>query len=212
MNVILLSMRRCGMSWVGEILSQIHKTFYGKELTINYEEDRSLVSRNLIKGWTGVYEIDPKVLLNLGYDKILIIKRDLETMKEAHAFYHGYQEMYGSLEDMKKDRSSFFERIELAHKLLYDQNLNDPRILIISLEDLNNYSYSTFNEIIDFLEFNLSFIQKIKFFIRVMRNKIKPFIIPINPTDRNWNIYSTILPKGYELCERLEYLEKISCI
>jgi len=197
------------MSWVGEIISQIHKTFYGTSLDIIYESPRGLTSRNLLKGWHGVYEIDPKVLLNLGYDKILIIKRDLDKIKEAHAFYHGYMEIYGSLENMEKERPAFFERIELAHKLLYDQNLNDPRIFIVNLEDLNNYTYSTFKEIIEFLDFKLSLKQKIKLFIRILRNKINPFVIPINPKERNWNIYSTLLPKGQELCERLKYLEKI---
>ena len=163
MNVILLSTQRCGMSWVGKIISQIHKCFYGKELKIVYEHNRSLVSLNLIKGWTGVYEIDPKVLLNLGYDKILIIKRDLESMKEAHALYHGYMELYDSYENMKKERPAFFERIELVYKLLYEQEeiKNNPKVLIVSLEDLNNYTYSTFNEITEFLEFKLSFKQKI---------------------------------------------------
>ncbi|KKK95589.1 hypothetical protein LCGC14_2671290, partial [marine sediment metagenome] len=85
----------------------------------------------------------------------------------------------------------------------------DKRILIVNLEDLNNYTHATFNDIIEFLEFKLSFIQKIRFFLRVLRNKIMPFVIATNPTERNWNIYSASLPKGQELCNRLKYLKKI---
>jgi len=214
MNVVLLSMQRCGMSWVGSVISLIHKRFYGKELEINYEQNRSLVSHNLLKGWTGVYEIDPKVLLDLGYDKILIIKRELESMKKAHAHYHGYQEIYETYKNMLEERPAFFERIELAHKLLYDQEeiKNNPKVLIVKLEDLNNYTYSTFGEIIDFLEFKLSFIQKLKLFKNIIKNKIKPFVIAVNPTERSWNIYSTLLPKNHELCNRLKYLKKIELI
>lgn len=209
MNVIILSMQRCGISWIFEAISQVHERLFGKLLTINYEKERSIVSHNLLEGYTGVYDLDPKILLDLGYDKILIIKRDLETMKEVHAHYQGYMEQYGSLEQMKIERPAFFERIELQYNLIYNQDLNDKRILIVNLEDLNNYAYSSFNEIIEFLEFKLSFIQKIRFFLRVLKNKIKPFIIPINPPDRNWNIHSAMLPRGQELCQRLQYLKKI---
>ena len=210
MNIILLSTKRCGMSWIGSVISQIYERLYGTPLEINYENDRVLISKNLVSGWHGVYDIDPKILLDLGYDKILIIKRELETLKEAHALYNGYLEIYDSLEKMKEERPAFFEKIELYYKLLYEQEdvINDPRVLLISLEDLNNYSYSTFNEIIEFLDFKLSFKQKIKLFLRIMKNKIYPFIIPINPTNRNWELYSTLLPKGYELCKRLVFLKK----
>ncbi len=209
MNVIFLSMGRCGVSWVGETISQIHERLFGKPLDIKYENDRAKISNNLVEGWHSVYNIDPKILLDLGYDRIFIIKRELETMKKVHAHYHGYMELYGNLENMKHDRPGFFEKIELYHKLLYGQNLNDPRVLIVNLEDLNNYTYASFNEIIKFLEFKLSFIQKIKLFLRVLRDKIRPFVIATNPTERNWNIYSASLPKGQELCKRLKYLNKI---
>lgn len=211
MNVVILSMSRCGISWIGETLSQIHERLFGKSLIINYERDRAKVSHNLLEGWTGVYNIDPKILLNLGYNKILIIKRELETMKKVHAHYQGYMENYGTLDIMKKERPAFFEVIELYHKLLYEQEeiKNNPKVLIISLENLNNYTYATFNEIIEFLDWKLSFIQKIKLFSRVLKDKIRPFVIATNPKERNWNIYSASLPKGHKLCNRLQYLEKI---
>ncbi len=207
-NVIFLSMKRCGVSWVGDTIKLVYRNLYGKELKIHYENDRDLISRNLVKGWNGAYNLDPKILLNLGYDKIIIIKRSLEIMKEVHAHYHGYKEIYGTLEKMKEKRPAFFEVIELYYKLIYEQNIDDPRILIVDLEDLNIYTHSSFQEIIEFLDFRLSFIQKIKFFFRLMRNKIKTFIIPVNP-ERNWNIYSALLPKNHELCRRLEYLKKL---
>lgn len=211
-NVIILSMRRCGVSWVMETISQIHKRLFGKPLRIIYEKNRALISNNLIKGYTGVYDIDPKVLLDLGYDKILIIKRKLETIKYAHAKYHGYQELYETYESMLLERPAFFEKIELYHKLLYEQKevINNPKVLFISLENLNNYTHSTFNEIIDFLEFKMNIIQKIKFFLQVLRNKVQPLVIATNPTERDWDIYSALLPKGHKLCNRLEFLKKIN--
>ena len=118
MNVIFLSMARCGVSWVGETIAQIYFRLYGKPLEINYENDRTEISKSLVEGWHSIQNVDPKVLLDLGYDKILIIKRELETMKEVHAHYHGYMELYGNLENMKHDRPGFFEKIELYHKLM----------------------------------------------------------------------------------------------
>jgi hypothetical protein len=211
MNVVFLSMPRCGISWVGDVIKHIYERLYGKPLEINYENDRVLISRTLVKGWHSVYDIDPKVLINLGYDKIIIVKRELEAMKEAHAFYQGYMENYGTLENMKKERPGFFERLELYYKLIYEQNevINHPNVLIVNLEDLNDYTYATFNEIIKFLNFKLSFIQKLRLFSRVLKNKIMPFVVPVNPSERNWNINSAMLPKGQELCLRLQYLKKI---
>ena len=102
-------------------------------------------------------------------------------------------------------------KIELYHSLLYDQEeiKNNPKVLIVSLEDLNNYTYSTFNEIIEFFNFKLSFRQKLGLFSRVLKDTIKPFVVATNPKERNWNIYSALLPKGHEVCERLQFLKKI---
>jgi len=210
MNVIILSMKRCGISWLGDIIKDIYMRLYNKELKINYENDRIETTHTLLKGWNHVCDVDPKVLLQLGYDKVLIVKRDLETMKLAHAKFHGYLESYKSYEAMQQEREGFFQRIEMTHKLLYDQELNDPRVLIVRLEDLNNYTYATFTEIIEFLEFKLTFKQKIKFFLRVLKNKIKPFVIACNPTERNWDVFSALLSKGTDLCNRLQYIEKIT--
>jgi len=211
MNVIFVSMARCGVSWIGETISLIHERLYGKLLNINYENDRGLLSHVITDGWNSIYDVDPKILLELGYDKIIIVKRDLETMKEAHAYYQGYLENYGTLERMKEERPAFFERIELQYKLLYEQDdvNNNPKVLLVSLEDLNNYTHSTFAEIITFLDFKLSFIQKVKLFLRVLKDTIRPLVIAVKPENRNWNIYSANLPKGQELCVRLQYLKKI---
>ena len=51
MNVIILSMARCGVSWVGNTLSLIHEAYYGKPLDIDYEFSPRLLSTRLVKGW-----------------------------------------------------------------------------------------------------------------------------------------------------------------
>jgi hypothetical protein len=209
MNVVILSMWRCGISWIGDTIKEIYRRMYGKELKINYENNRPLISHNLVEGWHNVYDIDPKVLLALGYDKVLVIKRELETMELEHAKYKGYLEQYDSYEDMKVIRPAFFERIRLQYDLIYNQDIEDKRMKIISLEDLNHYAHAYFNEIMEFFEFKMNLWQKIKFFLRVLRNKVKPFVIPVNVPNRNWSVYSGILPKGTELCNRLKYMNKI---
>ena len=65
MNVVILSMQRCGMSWVGGVISLIHERLYGEPLHINYENNRVAVSNRLVEGWSGFYNIDPTILLRL---------------------------------------------------------------------------------------------------------------------------------------------------
>jgi len=202
-------MPRCGCSWVMETLKKIYKIMHGKDLRVHYEVNRSLASNHLLSGINVVYDIDPKILLNLGYDKILIIKRDKENLEKSMAIYHGYQENYGTLENMKIERPGFFQKFDLLYDLIYNQNINDSRILIVSLEDLNNHVHEMFNKIIDFLEFKMTFRQKMRLFYHFIRNKIKPLVIPVHPPERDFEIYSTILSKEQKLCNRLQYLQKI---
>ena len=212
MNVVILSMGRCGISWAMDTIKKIYSRLYGKELTIDYEADRVEISNTLVKGWHSIYNVDPMELLKRGYDKILIVRRPLETMKYEHAKFYGYLEHYTSYEHMQQEREGFFEVIELYWKLIYTQTevLQDPRVLMVDLKDLNNYTYSTFEEIIEFLEFKLTIMQKIRLFFRILRDKINPFVIACKPTQRNWDVYSAQLPRGHELCNRLQFIEKIT--
>jgi len=208
-NVVILSMRRCGISWIFDAIKKIHVQLHGKTLDFQYENDRELISNNLIPGIHQIYDVDPQVLLNLGYDKIIAIKRELEIMKIEHAKYYGYLETHDSYEVMQEQRPAFFEKIRLYYELLYEQEIHDERYKVFSLEDFNNYTYSTFEELYDFLEFKFSFIQKIKFIIRVFKNHVRPFMLPIVPKDRNWSLYSAMLPRGHVLCNRLEYMKQL---
>lgn len=209
MNVVILCMARCGSDWVGDIIKYIYERLYGKELKIHYENDRGLISNEVVEGWHNIYNVDPKILLKLGYDKILIIKRPLEVMKQVHALHHGYIEEYESYEHMQRERPGFFKKIELYHDLIYNQQLDPEKVLIVNLEDLNKYTHSIFEEIINFLGFKLSLLQKIKLLFRILRNKVRPFVVPCKAVERDWEVYSTMLPKGHEVCDRLKIIEKL---
>jgi hypothetical protein len=205
MNVIFLSMNRCGVSWLGEILKDLYHQCKGKPLEIKYEVSRERASRECLKGWNTVYDIEPQILLNLGYDKILILQRGLEAMEEAHTVYHGYQEIYDTIDQMKRERPAFFERIRLQYQLLYERTPESERILKVSLEDLNNHTIHEFRKITDFLGIKMSFWRKL---ILLFTNKLQPILVPVKP-ERDWEVYSTPLPSEYELCNRLQYLKKI---
>jgi len=111
---------------------------------------------------------------------------------------------------MKEGRPAFFERIELQHALLYDQDIQDERLKIFSLEDFNNQPHETFTELVEFLQFKLTFKQKITLFFRILRNKVNPLIVPCNPTERDWDVYSAFsLGGSNKLCERLKYLKQL---
>lgn len=208
-NVIFLSMRRCGISWICEILKKLYFIYHGKALEIVYEADRALISHQLVRGYHSVHDIDPNVLLNVGYDRVIAIKRELETMKHAHAQYHGYLEQYENYEQMKELRPGFFERIEMQYRLLYQQEIKNERFKILDLADFNNHCHASFNELIEFLGFKFTFTRKIKLFMNILRNKVTPLIIPVKPTERNWEIYSSLLKKDFPLCNRLTFMKKI---
>lgn len=201
MNLMILSRMRCGSSWVGKVLSDTHEVLKGKPIEWGYERFRPLASKTLLKGFNSVHDVDPKILLNLGYT-VICIERDLETMKRVHALFFGYADERG-YESLLQERPAFFEKIELYHKLLYGQNIKHKRYLQVRLEDLNNYTSDTFKEIIDFLGWKMSFRQKIKFLIK----KRNILIVATAPPERNWEIYSDFLAKGHEVCPRLKQIE-----
>ena len=85
MNVIILSRETGGGSMVGAIISQMHYAFTREKIFWNYEISRLMAidpDYNFPKGFCLVYYVNPLDLLKRVYDKIIILKRDIESIKQ----------------------------------------------------------------------------------------------------------------------------------
>lgn len=184
MNVIMLSMERHGCSWVGAIISEVYRQLYDEELHWNYEISRVIAidsKYNLPKGYSTVYYVKPQWLLEREYDKIIILQRDLRSLKEKMCHYYNAT---WKPETFFKKHPGFEEKIEFYHDLVFDESVrDDPRVHWVYLDDLNNFTVATFSLLFDFLEYP----------------KPRPVLIPVNPRERDWNVQGTILRQGHGL-------------
>jgi len=194
MNVIFVSMERCGISWIIEVLSKVHNIMFGIPISFNDRENKErrelspiIATRHkfpLPTGWNNVYCVDPQKLIDRGYDKVICVQREYETMKKAHKLYEGAH-------DRIERMLIHFNR---NYKKVYENEIKHPNYLKVHLEDLNRYTVATFNEIMDFLNFP---------------DTGRPIIVPTSPPERNWETWSSIMEKGKKVNKRLAKIDKI---
>jgi len=182
MNVIVLTVERCGCSWMGAIISEVHKHCHGDPIIWNYEISRCIATRPkyyIPKGYCSVYYVRPEQLLEKEYDKIIVLHRDLESLKQKLFQYH-----FGPNQKVLKKHEPFFEEIEFYYNLTFNKKITNERLLWVELSDLNNHCISTFNKIFDFLEFP---------------KKTRPILLPINPPERDWDVSGSVIKSGLPL-------------
>jgi len=187
MNVIFVSMERCGISWIIRVLSEIHDLMFGVPIDFHTEISHVVASRkkfSLPQGWSNVYNVDPQRLIERGYDKIIIVQRKHDELIEVHTLY---EEIHEREERMR-------ETFERHYELVYGKEYDHPNCLKVHLEELNSYTVAIFKEILDFLNFPESG---------------RPIIVPVKPPDRNWETYSSILKKGREVNVRLQKIDAL---
>lgn len=192
MNVIFVSLQRCGISWIIYALSDHHEFLFGEP--IPYEKENAEISKviatrtrfPLPQRWNCVYEADPKQLVKRGYDRIVIVERDLEELKVAQQIY--FQEDLTWMQ-----RETLIRKIEEAWHLVYESGVDDPRVMKVHLDDLNNYTRQTMNKLMDFLNFP-----------KVGRAPVLPIAVY-----RQWEVYSSMLEKEKGICNKLQGLEQI---
>ena len=195
LNVMFVSMERSGVSWVVRILSKIHEIMFNSEIDFYPEISRSISitpSYRFPKGWFCVYSIDPEDLLKCGYDKVVSIQRSFNTLCKVYAMYYKNNIPF---EECLIREPLYFENIRKYYQKTYDKvnKITDPRYKNFLLDDFNNYSSITFNELMNFLEFP---------------KENRPVLFPVNPPERNWQSYSTILASGEELGSRLMEIDE----
>jgi len=76
---------------------------------------------------------------------------------------------------------------------MFAQKIDDPRVIKIRLEDLNNFTYWEMNRLLDHLEFPKSG---------------RTHIMAVNPPERNWQVYSDVLTTGMGMCTRLRRIQE----
>ncbi|HEY0089163.1 MAG TPA: hypothetical protein VGB37_09975, partial [Candidatus Lokiarchaeia archaeon] len=184
-NLIMINMERCGNSWLAGHISELYNKAYGILPKWNHEISRLwAVSKKypLPQGWNSVYYVDPKEILERPYDKILIFQKDLKSLQKDMLMYYNPEALLEKNYESKY--KEYFNRIEKWWNVMYAQKITDPRVLKVRIEDINNYTESEMNKILNFLE-----IPEYK--------KYYPMAV-----NRNWQVYSDILPTGYELGDR----------
>ena len=193
-------MEACGSSFLGPLISQVNEVFTGKRVYWNYEISRVLAcdnSRIFPKGFSSVYYVNPKKVLERPFDKVLILHRPKEEIKA---------DIYNRL-GLTEKNEMMDEKVDFYYNLIYDQEITHPKLYRVDLQTFNNYPIAEMSDILDFLGFP---------------KKYRPVFIPIpiwhsegnerQPIKRNWKKYSTILRKGHEedAIEKDEYTQVVN--
>jgi len=185
LNVVFVSMERCGISWIIRNLNQVHEKMFQKEIIFEPEVSPLLATRErfeLPKNWINVYNVDPELLLNRGYDRVVIVHRDLETLLKVYSLYYP-----PDLAESQRER--FIEKTKNDYKKVYEKRPFDKKCFWVNLADLNRYTVKTFNNLMDFLNFP---------------THSRPIITAIKPPDlRDWEAYSSILEQSHTLVGNL---------
>lgn len=194
LNVLIVSMSRCGTDAVGDKISEIHDAVYGVPIKWSYVEDPSKATSYLVEGWSGIYDVNPLVALQIPYDKVILISRSPEELLKAQYLYY-IESTQMKLPDWIRDK--FLATFALLYDQLYQQNIkNNPKIFELSLEQFNSHTQFILEEVCKFLEFDMKAVRK-----RVV-------IIPVQ-VERSWEVYSTNLESNQEISDTLSRIKQM---
>ena len=186
-------------SAIMQIFGYVQKAYFyyfGEDLKINFETPsfNAIHKRiTLPQGWNGSIGADPTLLLEREYDKIIYVSRELIDLSKALAKYHRNASTIDDIIKLAIDEPHFFTNIKKKRDKL-EKYINDPRFFKFTLKDWNCFTFQTFNELLDFLEFP---------------KEHRPLIIPVKFTkkQRNFEGYScSHLPKDYIISEKIEVI------
>ena len=148
----------------------------------------------MLEGWNDVIYADPEILLERGYDKVILVMRDLKELCEAQALYHRQAKSKKELIELILNEPHFFSNLKRKYDQI-DKEIEDPRFLKITLEDWNNFTFQTYNKILDFLEFP-------------EENRLA--LAPVK-VDRDFEGYScSHLSEEYEMCKNIQVIRNSS--
>lgn len=172
-----------------------HELVYNEPLNINFEAsyfEATRFRRPLLEGWNDVIFADPQILLDRGYDKVILVTRELTDLCESLALYHRGAKTPTEIINLILEEPKFFSNIQKKCEKI-DKDIRDPRLFKFSLNEWNHFTLQTFNELLDFLEYP-------------KRPRLALAPIKVN---RDFEGYScSHLPKEYQVCENIEVIRK----
>lgn len=191
MNILMVSMERSGSSWLAAHISEFHKECYGILPLWNHEISRSKAIRESYElpiGWNSVYDVGIKEVLKRPYDKIILLQKDYDDLCRDLWLYNHPD---------KTEDDEFMVRLRKSVRkywdMMFDVEFDDPRLIRLRIEELNNFTFWEMNRLLDHLEF---------------KKHGRCHIMAVNPPDRNWQVYSDLLPTGMKLCGNLRRIQE----
>jgi len=182
-----------GVGWFTSIISQAwnHQHSGPYKLRWRYESDRFEAvkkRRPLPEGWNHCWNADPKILLDRGFDKVIVLQRTLEDSYLGMSLYcHAFK----ILEDIVDVQPRFYEIIKRKWEAMEKyRDFEHERFMYVHFDELNTHTVKTFNEVFDFLDFP---------------KEGRPLLLPVKVW-RNWECYSNIEKSGNEWFEEYDPL------
>lgn len=191
-NIIVTSFRLSAIGWFTGILSEIHNAIYSNPINWNYEISRfecTRVRRPLPQGYSTVWNANPLILANRGFDKVIVVRRPEKDILEACCWYDK-QKSYAEVRKMEEHKE-YLTSLRRNYRKLYDLEYTNQRIFYVNIEDVNNAPVQQFKKISEFLGFKM-----VKF----------PVIIPIK-VKKDWQVYAGY-NHGLELQDRLKMIKE----
>ena len=155
LNVIITRLPRCGVSEIFGFIKLAHKAIFKSDLKIKHEIsyfDVIKFDRPLVKGWNGVIGAEPQRLLDRGYDKVIVVSRSLKGACKSQLDYFRKVQTLEECISLWLEDPAFIPKVRKKWDRL-NAVIEDPRLLIISLDQWNYQLHQTYHLILDFLEF-----------------------------------------------------------
>lgn len=204
LSIIFISMEACASSMIMPIISQVHECFTGKRIYWHCEISRLLAIDNdrvFPKGFSSVFYVNPKHVLQRPFDKVILIQRPKEEIRADIYARLGLE----PIEEVDK-------KIDFYYNLIYEQEIEDERLYRIWLPDHSKYPVALFSDLLDWIGYPKKY-----------RPMIVPFPIFHYPEDmeykaaipaiyRDFRKYSTIQEKWHEegKVEKEEYTQMVN--
>lgn len=215
-KVLMISEERSGSSWVAAHISIEHMKVFGILPKWNHECDRRYAVFKKVKtkdgiwevvtpeGWTSVYDIDPRDALKKDFDKIILLEKPLDQLKEdiiklnhpkKWLLKNGIKEYPKLLKDpqVKKDLdyiNRLEKKIEKWWNIMFGEEFDDPRVYHMKLENLNNYTEMEWMKFCNWFGFP---------------EYSQTHVFAVN---RNWQKYSDVLPINYPIGMKIRQVEE----
>ena len=108
----MTSVPRSASDWVGDCISDAHMHIYGAPIEWTYlDKDVNLESIPYVddrlpmpKGWTGLYNIHPRLLVERGFDKVIVLRRGKDEWTRVTLLY--YLKVLSKLKETGRRKSS----------------------------------------------------------------------------------------------------------